>query len=72
MTLHPARIVGYAAVNGPTFSRCESAGLPDEVHDATDTRLLIPLQPGARLLNVAMAAAIAVAEAGRQVGSSRV
>jgi tRNA (cytidine/uridine-2'-O-)-methyltransferase len=50
----------------------ESAGLPDEVHDATDVRLLIPLQPGARSLNVAMAAAIALAEAGRQVDSSRV
>ncbi len=45
----------------------ESAGLPDAVHRAADARLLIPLQPGARSLNVAMAAAIAVAEAGRQV-----
>ena len=45
----------------------ESAGLPDEVHAAADARLLIPMQPGARSLNVAMAAAIAVAEAGRQV-----
>ena len=44
----------------------ESAGLPDAVHRAADARLLIPLQPGARSLNVAMAAAIAVAEAGRQ------
>jgi tRNA (cytidine/uridine-2'-O-)-methyltransferase len=46
----------------------ESAGLPDEVHDTTDARLLIPMQSGARSLNVAMAAAIGVAEAGRQVG----
>ena len=46
----------------------ESAGLPDDVHQAADARLLIPLQPGARSLNLAMAAAIAVAEAGRQVG----
>lgn len=45
----------------------ESAGLPDEVHAAADARLLIPMQPEARSLNVAMAAAIAVAEAGRQV-----
>jgi tRNA (cytidine/uridine-2'-O-)-methyltransferase len=45
----------------------ESAGLPDAVHDAADARLLIPMQPGARSLNVAMAAAIAVAEAGRQL-----
>ncbi len=45
----------------------ESVGLPDEVHAAADARLLIPMQPGARSLNVATAAAIAVAEAGRQV-----
>ncbi len=44
----------------------ESAGLPDEVHAAADARLMIPMQPGARSLNVAMAAAIVVAEAGRQ------
>ena len=46
----------------------ESAGLPAEVHAAADARLMIPLRPGARSLNVAMAAAIAVAEAGRQRG----
>ena len=45
----------------------ESAGLPDEVRGAADARLLIPMQLGARSLNVATAAAIAVAEAGRQV-----
>jgi tRNA (cytidine/uridine-2'-O-)-methyltransferase len=45
----------------------ESAGLPDEVHAAAVARLLIPMQPGARSLNVAMTAAIAVAEAGRQL-----
>ena len=48
----------------------ESAGLPDEVHAAADARLLIPMRPEARSLNVAMAAAIAVAEAGRQVTRS--
>ncbi len=48
----------------------ESAGLPDEVHAAADARLLIPMQRQARSLNVAMAAAIAVAEAGRQVTGS--
>src|SRR5512139_3468748 len=30
----------------------ESAGVPDEVHAAADARLLIPLAPGARSLNV--------------------
>jgi tRNA (cytidine/uridine-2'-O-)-methyltransferase len=44
----------------------ESAGAPDEVHAAADARLLIPLAPGARSLNVVNAAAIALGEALRQ------
>jgi tRNA (cytidine/uridine-2'-O-)-methyltransferase len=44
----------------------ESAGVPQRVHDAADVRLLIPMRPGLRSLNVAMAAAIAVGEALRQ------
>ncbi len=44
----------------------ESAGVPDEVHDAADLRLRIPLQAGARSLNVALAAAVVVSEALRQ------
>lgn len=44
----------------------ESAGVPDEVHDAAGARLRIPLAPGARSLNVAVAAAVALAEARRQ------
>lgn len=46
----------------------ESSGVPDAVHDAADCRLVIPLQPGMRSLNVAMAAAIVAAEAQRQLG----
>ncbi len=46
----------------------ESAGAPDEVHNAADARLMIPLAPGARSLNVATAAAVALAEARRQLG----
>src|SRR5204862_3272673 len=38
----------------------ESAGLPEEVHAAADTRLLIPMRGGLRSLNVAMAAAMAI------------
>ena len=45
----------------------ESAGAPDEVHDAADARLLIPMPGGGRSLNIAMAAGIAVAEASRQL-----
>jgi len=44
----------------------ESAGVPDPVHAAADARLLIPMRPGLRSLNVAMAAAMALGEALRQ------
>lgn len=44
----------------------ESAGVPDEVHDAAEARVLIPLVAGARSLNVVTAAAIALGEALRQ------
>lgn len=44
----------------------ESAGVPAYVHDAADARVVIPLRPGFRSLNVAVAAGIAVAEALRQ------
>ena len=48
----------------------ESAGVPDHVHDAADARLLIPMQPGLRSINVAMAAAMALGEALRQTGAT--
>jgi tRNA (cytidine/uridine-2'-O-)-methyltransferase len=44
----------------------ESAGVPQEVHDAVDARLLIPMRPGLRSINVAQAAAMVVGEALRQ------
>ena len=44
----------------------ESAGAPDEVHAAADARLVIPLMPGARSLNLTVSAAIALSEALRQ------
>lgn len=44
----------------------ESAGVPREVHEAADLRLRIPLQKGARSLNVALAAAMVLSEALRQ------
>jgi tRNA (cytidine/uridine-2'-O-)-methyltransferase len=46
----------------------ESAGVPDEVHQAADARLLIPLKSGLRSLNVAISAAMAAGEALRQTG----
>ena len=46
----------------------ESAGVPGAVHDRADLRVRIPLRPGLRSLNVAMAAAIVLGEALRQTG----
>ena len=46
----------------------ESGGVPDEVHDAADARLVIPMKPGLRSLNVAVAAAMVLGEALRQTG----
>ena len=48
----------------------ESAGVPDEVQDAVDLRVLIPMRPGTRSLNVAVAAAMVLGEVLRQVGSA--
>jgi tRNA (cytidine/uridine-2'-O-)-methyltransferase len=45
----------------------ESAGVPDDVAAAADARLLIPMAPQMRSLNVAMAAALVLGEALRQV-----
>lgn len=46
----------------------ESAGVPAAVHDAADIRLTIPMRPGLRSINVAMACAMALGEALRQTG----
>lgn len=48
----------------------ESAGVPDAVHDAADARLVIPLRPPARSLNVAISAAMVLGEALRQTASA--
>jgi tRNA (cytidine/uridine-2'-O-)-methyltransferase len=44
----------------------ESAGVPDDVHEAADARLVIPMLAGMRSLNVAQAAAMVLGEALRQ------
>jgi tRNA (cytidine/uridine-2'-O-)-methyltransferase len=59
----------YSAVDILLFGR-ESAGVPADVASAADARLLIPIQPGLRSLNVAMAAAMALGEALRQTRSA--
>jgi tRNA (cytidine/uridine-2'-O-)-methyltransferase len=50
----------------------ESAGVPEAVHKAADTRLRIPMREGLRSLNVAMAAAMVAGEALRQTRDSRI
>lgn len=44
----------------------ESAGVPDAVHEAADARILVPMRPPARSLNVALAGAMVLSEALRQ------
>ncbi len=46
----------------------EGAGVPPHVHEAADLRVRIPMRPGFRSLNVAVAGAIVLAEALRQTG----
>jgi tRNA (cytidine/uridine-2'-O-)-methyltransferase len=45
----------------------ESAGVPDDVHDAAECRVRIPIREGMRSLNVTVSAGIALAEASRQL-----
>jgi tRNA (cytidine/uridine-2'-O-)-methyltransferase len=45
----------------------ESAGLPEAVHAAADVSVRVPMYPGLRSLNVAIAAAIVAGEALRQI-----
>ncbi len=57
----------YQASDILLFGR-ETAGVPQEVADTVDARLVIPLKAGLRSLNVATAAAMALGEALRQTG----
>ena len=45
----------------------ESAGVPEEVHQTADARLLIPMNHNARSINVAVSAVMVVGECLRQV-----
>ena len=67
----PIWIIRYRADDILLFGR-ESAGVPETVHAAADARLTIPMRPGLRSLNVAVAAAMAVGEALRQTGGMAV
>jgi tRNA (cytidine/uridine-2'-O-)-methyltransferase len=57
----------YGASDILLFGR-ETVGVTDEVVAAAEAQLKIPIKPGLRSLNVAMAAAMAVGEALRQTG----
>jgi tRNA (cytidine/uridine-2'-O-)-methyltransferase len=58
----------YAPGDILLFGR-ESSGVPDAVHAAAEVRLVIPMRPGLRSLNVAVACAMAASEALRQLRS---
>ena len=45
----------------------ESAGVPQEVHEAADVRLIIPMNEKARSINVGVSAAMVAGEALRQL-----
>jgi tRNA (cytidine/uridine-2'-O-)-methyltransferase len=55
----------YGASDILLFGR-ETVGVPETVAAAADARLRIPIKPGLRSLNVAVAAAMAIGEALRQ------
>lgn len=46
----------------------ESAGVPQEVHDRADARVIIPIAPNARSFNLATSVAVTLYEALRQTG----
>ena len=64
-------VLGYSACNychdDILMVGQESAGVPEHVHTAVAVRVVIPLAPSARSLNVGVAAAIVVSEAIRQL-----
>lgn len=46
----------------------ESAGVPEEVHAVAAARIVVPIRPGLRSINVAVTAAVVIGEALRQLG----
>jgi tRNA (cytidine/uridine-2'-O-)-methyltransferase len=57
----------FAADDVLLFGR-ESAGVPEAVHARADARVVIPMAPPLRSLNLSVSAAIVLAEALRQTG----
>ena len=58
---HRDKVAGYIDAG-------ESAGASDVVHAAADARVAVPMRPGLRSLNVAVAGAMILGEALRQTG----
>ena len=46
----------------------ESAGVPECVHETADARIIIPMKPGVRSINVALSCAMVTGEMLRQLG----
>ncbi|WEK50026.1 MAG: tRNA (cytidine(34)-2'-O)-methyltransferase [Candidatus Kaistia colombiensis] len=46
----------------------ESAGVPESVHEKAEARLIVPMRPGLRSINLAMTVAMVTGEALRQTG----
>jgi tRNA (cytidine/uridine-2'-O-)-methyltransferase len=65
--LVPYHRFAFAAEDTLLFGR-ESAGVPAEVHAAAEARVTIPMRPGLRSVNVALAVAMVLGEALRQTG----
>jgi len=47
----------------------EGSGVPESVHNTVDARIIVPMSPDARSLNVAVAASMVLGEALRQTNS---
>lgn len=64
----PLHRFGFTQADTLLFGR-ESAGVPPEVAESAAASLTIPMRPGLRSLNLAVAAGIVLAEALRQLGA---
>ncbi|WIY51883.1 TrmH family RNA methyltransferase [Devosia sp. YIM 151766] len=67
-TTNSAYAASYAAGDILLLGR-ESAGVPDDIAAQADLRVRIPMQPGLRSINVALAGAMILGEAMRQIGN---
>ena len=63
----PLHDFAFAADDVLLFGQ-EGAGVPEEVHARADARVVIPMRPPLRSLNLSVSVAIVLAEALRQVG----